>query len=117
MAASSENVHLQENLANDEPRDDNRALTKISSEVRGEQVETAEEDGNSDTKRHKTRRGLAFLRRKWTVHEILTTSGLFFEVLGFVSLSFYRPPTKLWEGNDCSHMCLPVFLFTSVGRA
>ena len=86
MAASSKNVHLQENLANDEPRDDNLALTKISSEVRGEQVETAEEDGNGDTERHKIKRGLAFLRRKWTVHEILTTSGLFFEVFGFVSI-------------------------------
>ena len=60
MAASSENVHLQENLANDEPRDDNRALTKIGSEVRDEQVETAEEDGNGDTKRHKKREDWRF---------------------------------------------------------
>ena len=88
MAASLENVHLQERLANDEPRDEGGVSTKINSGIRGEQVETAEEDENGDITKHKTKRGLAFLRRKWEVHEILTTSGLFFEVFGFVSIIF-----------------------------
>ena len=27
-------------------------------------------------------------------------------------IQFYRPPTKLWEGNVFSHVCLSVCLFT-----
>ena len=68
--------------------DDDRVSIKINSEVNDEPVETVEVGDNGDIRRHKTRRGLAFLRRTWTVHEILT-SGLFFEVFGFVSTFFH----------------------------
>ncbi len=35
--------------------------------------------------KEKSERGCGFLRRKWTITEILTTSALYFEVFGWVS--------------------------------
>ena len=43
-------------------------------------------EGSVHPKKQGKQRGLAFLRRKWTVPEILTTCALFFEVFGWVRI-------------------------------
>lgn len=50
-----------------------------------EEQEITREEMLETKGKHKTSRGLAFLRRKWSFAEKLTTYALFFEVFGYVS--------------------------------
>ena len=84
MAASSqENVQLEYKRSND--KSSNHDLTKpdIDEEIQ------LQGDEDSRPEKQITKRGLAFLKRKWTVPETATTCGLMFEVFGFVS-TIYR---------------------------
>ncbi len=49
--------------------------------------------------KEKSERGCGFLRRKWTVTEILTTSALYFEVFGFVSILDFLHFEYSWAGR------------------
>ena len=79
--ASVENIQLQDKRINNtrEP-EESPEVDENESKEKGEDV-TIRKPG--------TKRGLAFLKRKWTFPEILTTCGFMFEVFGFVSMFYW----------------------------
>ena len=65
-----------------DPEDEHEVLDKS---VETDQLKECEKQKKLVNLRGK-KRGLAFLKRKWTIPEILTTCALFFEVFGWVRI-------------------------------
>ena len=66
--------------------DEHKVLNKSFCESDNTVFQCEPNEGSVHPKKQGKKRGLAFLRRKWTVPEILTTCALFFEVFGWVRI-------------------------------
>ena len=94
LMESSPDDKLEEEKRNSEEVSDeeahrvlNEAFDETDNECKSKQLKEYEANKKQlvSTKEPANRRGLAFLRRKWTLVEFLTTCALYFEVFGWVS--------------------------------